>query len=96
MPTRKTLECLQKALKIAVSLDNPEILCDVLDKYLALFEAGEGDVVTAEFVNNLITLVRENSSGNEEAQHKLNLTLDFVSRRKADDAFNYKYRAVVL
>ncbi|KAL0075946.1 vacuolar protein sorting-associated protein 35 [Phycomyces blakesleeanus] len=66
---KRTLECLQKALKIADScmdaVTNVELFVEILNQYVYYFERGN-EAVSAKYLNGLIDLINTNLSNMDD------------------------------
>ena len=91
---KKLIDCLQKGVKLADACvqaqgTGGEVFVDVLEHYLYFFQVTSGEVITAGFVNGLLSLCREHAEfaatqGDLEIMKKLNLIQNWIREQKRE------------
>mmetsp|Transcript_28049 Transcript_28049/g.42774 ORF Transcript_28049/g.42774 Transcript_28049/m.42774 type:complete len:1139 (+) Transcript_28049:153-3569(+) len=92
---KRTLECLQRSLKLAdasamSSSSNFTLFVDLLEQYLYFFEENN-PVITDAYVSGLIALIGEhldsltNSNVSVDGQAHFNEVLEYIKRKKSSD-----------
>lgn len=92
---KRTLECLQRSLKLAdasamSSSSNFTLFVDLLEQYVYFFEE-KNPVITDAYVSGLIALIGEhldsltNSNVSVDGQAHFNEVLEYIKRKKSAD-----------
>ncbi|KAK9389043.1 vacuolar protein sorting-associated protein 35 [Lipomyces mesembrius] len=95
---KRVLECLQRALRVAdACMDSAvsiELFVEILNRYVYYFDRG-CEVVTAKYVNGLISLIMSNLSNtidqstNDSPRKHFERTLQYINaQREEDDRFD--------